>query len=181
MVVRRAFGSDDLSESHVETATDGASGLQRSCGRRARRVFPSTGNGVSPDSRVASVNQIRWASVMYLLTGLSQVIAVPFTVAHIAREREHPLVFPGVRGLAGPFDALGIDAVVMLGVLFIALGAIELLIAALLWRMRKLGAVLAFVLFLPGLFFWVGFALPGWLLVGPLRVVLVARGWKSLR
>jgi hypothetical protein len=127
------------------------------------------------------VNPIKVASVVYLATSLAQVLIVPITLDHIARYREHPLVFPGVRGLAGPFDALGIDAVVTLGWLFVALGAGELLVAALLWRSRKLGGLLASVLFLPGLLFWIGFLLPAWLVVGPIRMALVARGWRTLR
>lgn len=127
------------------------------------------------------MNPIRWAAILFFLTGVAEVVFVPQTVAHIARHREHPLVFPGVRGLAGPFDALGIDAVVVLGVLFVALGAIELLVAALLWRSRKLGGALAAVLFVPGLVFWIGFALPGWLIAGPLRMILVWRGRDRLK
>lgn len=108
------------------------------------------------------MNPIRWAAILFFLTGMAGVLFVPQTVVHIARYREHPLVFPGVRGLAGPFDALGLDAVVVLGVFFVVLGAIELLVAALLWRSRKLGGVLAAVLFVPSLVFWIGFATP-WL------------------
>lgn len=127
------------------------------------------------------MNPIRWAAILFFVTGLAQVVFVPQTVAHIARHREHPLVFPGVRGLAGPFDALGLDAVIVLGGLFVVLGAVELLVAALLWRSRKLGGVLAAALCFPSLVFWIGFALPGWLIVGPLRMVLVWRGRDRLR
>jgi hypothetical protein len=124
------------------------------------------------------VNPIRWAAILFLLRGIDGVLFVPQTVVHIARE--HPLVFPGVRGFAGPFDALGLDAVVDA------------------WRAtrrprrlraarhrspvgsRKLGGVLAAVLFVPSLAFRAGFALPGWLNVGPLRMVLVWRGRDRL-
>jgi hypothetical protein len=124
---------------------------------------------------------IRSASVLYLLTGLAQLIGVAETVVYIAENGEHPLRFPGVRGLAGPFDALGVDAVVALGILFVGLGAIELIVAILLWRARRPGGLLAGVLYLPSLLFWIGFGLPGWLVVGPARMALVARGWRTLR
>jgi len=129
---------------------------------------------------VATLTPIRWAAILFALTGLFGVTGVLATVIHLARYREHPLVV-GIRGLAGPFDALGIDAVVVLGGLFVALSAIELLIAQLLWRSRKLGGVLALLLFPASLLLWVGFAVPFWLVAGPVRMVLLGRGWRTLR
>ncbi len=121
------------------------------------------------------------AAILFLLTGVAELVSVPADVAFIARNRAHPLVPPGVHALAGPFDGFGIDAVVALGWLFVAFGAAELAVAVLLWRSRRAGGVLAAVLFLPGLFFWIGFALPFWLFAGTVRIALVARAWNTLR
>lgn len=50
----------------------------------------------------APVNPRRWAAVPFFLRGLAGVTFVPSTVVHIARNPEHPPVFPR-RGLAGHF------------------------------------------------------------------------------
>ena len=127
------------------------------------------------------MNAARWAALLFLGTGIVQVLTVPSTLDHIARTGEHPLVFGNVRSLAGPFDALGVDAVIALGWAFVALGAVEIVTGLLLWQSRKVGGILAAVATVLGVPFWLGFALPAWLIVGPLRAALVARAWKSLR
>jgi hypothetical protein len=126
------------------------------------------------------LNPIRWAAILSFLTGVAGVLFMPQTVVHIARYREHPLVFPGVRGLAGTFDAPGNGC-----------GSRARRVVRRPRRhraarhrspvgSRKLGGVLAAVLFVPSLVFRAGFALPGWLNVGPLRMVLVWRGRDRL-
>lgn len=53
--------------------------------------------------------------------------------------------------------------------------------AALLWRSRRTGGVLAASLFPPPLVLWIGFALPHGLIAGPIQIALLAAGWRALR
>ncbi len=61
------------------------------------------------------------------------------------------------------------------------MNVLEVLAGYWLWNARKRGAKLALVLFPAGMIFWIGYALPIMVVIGPLRVFLLARGWKTLR
>jgi hypothetical protein len=59
--------------------------------------------------------------------------------------------------------------------------ALEVLTGYWLWKSRKQGGKLGFVLFPAGMIFWIGYALPIMVVIGPLKVLLLVMGWKSLR
>jgi hypothetical protein len=129
---------------------------------------------------VPRIGHRRVAAVLFLLSGLGSVVAMPGNLHYIAAHRDYPLTFFGVRALVGPFDALGLDAVLVLGWLWVAMGSAEIVVGALVWRGRRLGRLLAYALFPPGLLFWSGFGVPLWMIVGPARIILLARGWAQL-
>jgi hypothetical protein len=89
------------------------------------------------------------------------------------------LGFPTYGG--GPFEDIGIDTTVPLLVLFFLVCAVEVAAGWLLWRQRRLGAVLALALLPVEFAFWIGFALPFGLVAGLARTALVLLGWPSLR
>ena len=60
-------------------------------------------------------------------------------------------------------------------------GLLEVLAGVWLWRGLKQGALLGVVLSAVNAVFWVGFALPIPLIGGPLRILLLMLGWRSLR
>jgi len=59
--------------------------------------------------------------------------------------------------------------------------ALEFVAGYWLWKSCKHGGKLGLVLFPAGMIFWIGYALPIIAVIGPLRVLLVVMGWKSLR
>jgi len=73
----------------------------------------------------------------------------------------------------GPFERIGIPTSVLLLTGFVAVCAAELMIGSMLWA-SKLGARRLSVGLLPlELAYWVGFALPGGLVLGVLRTAAV--------
>ena len=61
------------------------------------------------------------------------------------------------------------------------MNVLELVTGHWLWKSRKYGVKLGLILFPVGMIFWIGYALPFPLVIGPLRVLLLAIGWKTLR
>ena len=82
--------------------------------------------------------------------------------------------------LAGPFsERLGLDVALAATIPWGVVNALEMLAGYWLWRKR--GAVLGLLLFPAGLVFWIGYALPIMVVIGPLRLLLIAWVWKTLR
>ncbi|HUR69428.1 MAG TPA: hypothetical protein VM370_09295 [Candidatus Thermoplasmatota archaeon] len=81
----------------------------------------------------------------------------------------------------GPFErVLGLKSSVALLGVFLAVCALELVAAALLWQGSRAGATLALALVPIGAVFWWGFALPIPPLLALARSVLVVRAWSAL-
>ena len=74
----------------------------------------------------------------------------------------------------GPFAAIGVPTSVPLLVAFAVVCAAEVVTAALLWRGRRAGSVLALALLPFEFAFWIGFALPIGPLLGVVRTIAVA-------
>ena len=86
----------------------------------------------------------------------------------------------GIRLLAGPFESLGIDALIVAGIVFVSFSSLKVLAAYWLWHCRKDGAVLGLVLLWPSAIFWYGFALPLGPLLGIAELVLLIAVWRTL-
>jgi len=120
------------------------------------------------------------ASILFSLTGIPLPIFVSYTVLYVLESRRLPIIF-GIRAFGGGFiEGLGPDALVAFGLLFAFVSALELPVGYWLWRSLKKGGKLAVALFPVSMFFWIGFLLPGPMLIGPLRLLLLASGWKAL-
>lgn len=89
-------------------------------------------------------------------------------------------VGPEIRGLSGPFEALGIGGLIVAGLLFVVISGLKVLSAYWVWNLRRDGAVLALILLGLSALFWYGFALPLAPLVGIAQIVVMALVWKSL-
>jgi hypothetical protein len=88
--------------------------------------------------------------------------------------------FGGITLLGGPFEKLGLDALIVAGIGFIMVSALKILAAYWLWGVRKDGAVFELILLGLSVIFWYGFALPLGPFLGIIQVVLLALAWNSL-
>ncbi len=108
-------------------------------------------------------------------------IAMPFTLAHLARTGELPISPFGFRSFSGPFEQLGQGAFTVLGWALVAVCALDVLGGIWLWQGRRRGARLGLAMTPFAVALGVGFALPFLLLLAPIRAGLVLAGWRSLR
>jgi hypothetical protein len=92
----------------------------------------------------------------------------------------HLPTFGGIRLLGGPFEKLGIEALIVAGIGYIMVSALKILAAYWLWSFRMDGAILELILLGLSAIFWFGFALPLGPLLGIMQVVLLALTWRSL-
>ncbi len=124
---------------------------------------------------------ITLAAILYYWFGLAFLISSLLIVISALRNGELPVVF-GIEMLSGPFsERLGLDAAIAAAVPWGVVNVLEVLIGYWLWKSRKQGGKLGLVLFPAGMVFWIGYALPIMAVIGPLRVLLFAMGWKTLR
>ena len=86
----------------------------------------------------------------------------------------------GIRLLGGPFESLGIDALIVAGLVYVLVSALKILAAYWLWNSRLDGAVLGLILLGLSAIFSYGFALPLGPLLGIAELVLLALVWKTL-
>ena len=124
------------------------------------------------------------ASIVCYIMGVGWSMGAPRTIAYMIRNRALRVIdspFGQFRGMSGPFEALGMDAMILLAILFSTINLLYILAGYGLWKSQRKGGMLATSLLALSTVFWWGFALPFGLLVGPLLAGLLAVGWKSLR
>ena len=76
---------------------------------------------------------------------------------------------------------IGMDFMIRASLLFQFVNALEVLAGFWLWKSDRKGGRLGLMLLPVGLPFWILFQLPAPLVVGPLRAIALAIGWKTLR
>lgn len=91
-----------------------------------------------------------------------------------------PSIFGLFRALSGPFEALGIEGLIVAGLVFVAVSAMKFLSAYWLWDGRLDGAVLQLILLGVSAVFWYGFAVPYGPVLGVPQFILIALVWKDL-
>jgi hypothetical protein len=124
------------------------------------------------------------ASILCFIHSVGWPISLVSPIVYMIRNRAFQMrTFGGsqIRGLAGPFAALGIDAVILLALLFIAINLTFILAGYWLWKSHRKGGILAISLLVLSTVFWWGFSLPIPPIVGLLLAGLLAIGWKNLR
>lgn len=124
---------------------------------------------------------LRAAAILFALTGILGALGMPPIALAMLRDRRLPVMGGVPVAGGGPFEDLGIDAMAALASGFAILSLLEIVAARLLWTRRAAGAWLGAALFPPTLACWIGFALPIWLVVGPVRLVLLTLGRRELR
>ena len=100
---------------------------------------------------------------------------------YYAFSQGHLPTFGSIRLMGGPFEKLGIEALIVAGIGYIIVSALKILAAYWLWNSRKDGAVIELILLGLSVIFWYGFALPLGPLLGIIQVVLLVFAWGSLR
>lgn len=110
---------------------------------------------------------------------LAWIFGVLPTLKYALTHRGLPTVGP-IRLLAGPMEALGIEAVIATGLVFVVVSGLKLLAAYWLWQSRLDGAVLELILLGLSAIFWYAFELPFGPIAGVVQVVLIALVWGSL-
>jgi len=118
-------------------------------------------------------------SVVVFIDAFGWLIGVGLTLFYVFPHWELPKV-GGIRLLSGPFEKLGIDGMIILGIVFIVVSALKILAAYWLSNSRMDGAVLELILLGLSAIFWYGFALPLGPPLGITQVVLLALAWRSL-
>ena len=130
----------------------------------------------SAPSRTPSVTA---ASVLFYFDAFAWGVGVVPTLYFAFTYKVLPSVF-GIRLMGGPFESLGIDALIVAGIGFVVVSAFKVLAAYWLWNCRRDGAVLGLVLLWPSAIFWYGFALPLGPLLGIAELVLSIMVWRTL-
>jgi hypothetical protein len=119
--------------------------------------------------------------ILYCWFGFAFIVSSLLIGLYALQTRNLPVVF-GIEMLAGPTnDRFGLNAMLATTVAWGVVNLLEILAGYWLWQSRRRGGMLGLVLFPLGLIFWLGYALPIMAVVGPLRVLLIAKEWGALR
>jgi len=120
-------------------------------------------------------------AIVFLIDASMWLVGMVPTLYYALHHRSWPTLPPIGRLLAGgPFDPLGIDAMIVSGIIYIVVSAMKILAAYWLWHSRMDGAVLGVILLGLSTIFWYGFALPLGPLLGIVELVLLAIVWRTL-
>jgi hypothetical protein len=125
----------------------------------------------TPLTTVLSV--VVYVDAFMWLVGMVPTLYYAFSQGHLP-------TFGGIRLLSGPFEKLGLEALIVAGIGYIIVSALKILAAYWLWSSRKDGAVLELILLGLSAIFWYGFALPLGPLLGIIQVVSLILAWRSL-
>jgi hypothetical protein len=123
---------------------------------------------------------VKAVSVAFYTDAFMWLVGVVPTLAYASAHRALPSV-GGMRLLSGPFEALGIDSLIVAGLIYAVVSALKIMAAYWLWNSRMDGAVLGLVLLGTSTIFWYGFALPLGPLLGIIQLALLALVRKTLR
>lgn len=117
-------------------------------------------------------------TVLMIVDALGWGLGTLPTLRYALKHGQLP-TFLGIRALSGPFEALGIQALVVAGIVFVATNLLKLLAAYWTWNLRMDGPVLQLILLAISAIFWYGFALPFGPPLGLIQIVLIALAWGA--
>ena len=118
-------------------------------------------------------------SVLFYIDAFMWLIGVIPTLYYTSTYGALPTM-DGIRLMSGPFESLGLDALIVAGIIYVVVSALKILAAYWLWNSRKDGAVLGLILLGLSPIFWYGFALPLGPLLGLGELVLLMLVWRAL-
>jgi len=117
-------------------------------------------------------------TILIVVDALGWAFGVLPVLRHALINRQLPITF-GFRALSGPFESLGLDSLIVAGILYVTISLLKLLAAYWTWTLRLDGPILEIILLSISAIFWYGFALPFGPLVGLPQIVLIALAWNS--
>ena len=124
-------------------------------------------------------------AILCVVQGVAMGFGIVPTIVYMIRHRVLPIrnlpVVGQIRALSGPFEALGMGAMILIGCMFIVLNLLHFPAGTRLWQSQRKGGTLEIRVLGLSTVFWFGFALPFPPIVGLLEAGLLAAGWKSLR
>lgn len=118
-------------------------------------------------------------SVIVFIDAVMWIVGVVPTLFYAFNHGALPKRF-GFRLMGGPFEKLGIETLIAVGIVYIVVSALKILAAHWLWNSRMDGAVFELILLGLSAIFWYGFALPLGPLLGIIQVLLLMFAWGSL-
>ncbi len=111
-------------------------------------------------------------SVLFYIDALMWFIGVIPTLYYAFTRGALPAV-GGIKLMGGPFESLGLDTLIVAGMIYVVDSAPKIPAAYWLWRSRKDGAVLGLIPSMISPIFWYGFALPLGPLLGIAQFILL--------
>ena len=118
-------------------------------------------------------------SIVVYMDAFMWLVGLVPTLYYALTQKRLPTI-GNIRLLAGPFEKLGMDALIVAGIGFIIVSALKILAAYWLGQSRQDGAVLEIILLGLSAIFWYGFELPLGPVFGIIQVVLLVLVWKLL-
>jgi hypothetical protein len=122
---------------------------------------------------------VKIASILFAIDSFISIFSVLPTLYYAFTQRHLPTVF-GIKLLGGPFEALGIDGLIVTGLIFVTMSGLKILAAYWLWKPVMDGVVLGLILMGLSTIFWYGFALPYEFILSLAELVVLVLVWKSL-
>ena len=122
---------------------------------------------------------IRALSIVVYVDACVWIVGVLPTLYYALQQRDLPTLGP-IRLLSGPFEALGIEALIVAGLAYVIVSGLKILAASWIGNGRLDGALLEAILLGLSAIFWYGFALPLGPLLGVVQAVLLVMTWSSL-
>ncbi len=162
--------------------SDGGQPVTARVSETVARLRVCRSHGASMSIRTAQTRHpaITAASLLCFIIGAGWSIGSPSSIVYMIRNRSLAEIGQ-IRGMSGPFEALGIDTMILLALLFYAINLVFIVAGYWLWKSYRKGGILGISLLALSVVFWWGFALPLFPVVGLLIAALLAAGWKSLR
>lgn len=118
-------------------------------------------------------------TIVVVFDALAWAVGILPVLKYALTHRDLPTI-GGIRLLGGPIEALGIEAVIVTGIVFVVVSGLKLLAAYWIWQARLDGAILQTILLSLSAIFWYVFELPFGPLSGVIQVILLTLVWQSL-
>ncbi|TAK12946.1 MAG: hypothetical protein EPO32_07010 [Anaerolineae bacterium] len=125
--------------------------------------------------------QLKALVILVVIEALISTLGILPILQYAFTHKSLPTIAGIIKALSGPFEALGLNTLIVAGLVFVAASSLKFLAAYWLWNLRMDGAVLQLILLGVSSIFWYGFAVPYGPLLGIPQVILIALAWGSFK